>query len=84
MSTPLSDALFVLAALAITIAQVMVFRSTRRGMRHDPRGAGSTLEWTYAVLPAVGLVVLLAWTWHVMHANVVHVEVLPRQGGPVL
>lgn len=84
MSTPLSDALFVVAALTIAIAQVMVFRSTRRGMQQGTRGAGSTLEWTYAILPAVGLAVLLAWTWHVMHANVVHLEVLPRPGGSVL
>jgi hypothetical protein len=83
MSTPLSDALFTLAALAIVIAQAMILRSTRRGMRHGPHGSSSALEWTYAILPAVALVVLLAWTWRTMRENVVHLEVRPAASGPV-
>jgi heme/copper-type cytochrome/quinol oxidase subunit 2 len=82
MSTPLSDTLFTLAALAIVIAQVMILRSTRRGMRHGPRGASSALEWTYAVLPALVLIVMLAWTWRTMRENVVHFEVRPTSSGP--
>jgi hypothetical protein len=83
MSTPLSDALFTLAALAIGIAQLMILRSTRRGMRHGPHGASSALEWSYAVLPALALVVVLAWTWRTMRENVVHFEVRPSSSGPV-
>jgi heme/copper-type cytochrome/quinol oxidase subunit 2 len=83
MSTPLSVALFTLAALAIVIAQVMILRSTRRGMRHGPRGASSVLEWTYAVLPALALIVMLAWTWRTMRENVVHFELRPGASGPI-
>lgn len=83
MSTPLSDALFTLAALAIAIAQVMILRSTRRGMRNGPHGSSSALEWSYAILPAVVLVVLLAWTWRTMRENVVHFEVRPSASGPI-
>ncbi|MFI5244000.1 MAG: hypothetical protein ACHQQR_02160 [Gemmatimonadales bacterium] len=83
MSTPLSDALFTLAALAIGIAQLMILRSTRRGMQHGPRGASSALEWSYAILPALALIVVLAWTWRTMRENVVHFEVRPSSSGPV-
>lgn len=83
MSTPLSDTLFTLAALAIAIAQLMILRSTRRGMRHGPRGAASALEWAYAILPALGLIVVLAWTWRTMRETVVHLEVRPGASGPV-
>jgi hypothetical protein len=83
MSTPLSDALFALAALAIVIAQLMILRSTHRGMQHGPRGASSALEWSYAILPALALIVVLAWTWGTMRENVVHFEVRPSSSGPV-
>jgi hypothetical protein len=86
MSTPISDALFALfalAALAMAIAQLMILRSTRRGMQHGPRGASSALEWTYAILPALALIVVLAWTWRTMRENVRHFEVRPSASGSI-
>lgn len=70
MTSEISTELFVTASAAIVIAQVMILRSTRRGMRHGPRDTTSLLEWTYAVLPAVALVVVLAWTWRTMQPSV--------------
>jgi hypothetical protein len=83
MSTSLSDVLFTLAALAIAVAQLMILRSTRRGMRRGPRGASSALEWSYAILPALALAAVLAWTWRTMHENVVRFEPRPAVSGPV-
>ena len=74
MSSVLSDALFAIAALTIALAQVMILRSTRRGMQQGPRGAAPALEWVYAILPALALIVVLAWTWRTMHPNIERVE----------
>jgi hypothetical protein len=69
MPTPIAEFLFWAAAAVILVAQVLILRSTRRGMKVGPPGSGSVLEWAFAVLPAVCLVVLLFWTWHAMHAG---------------
>lgn len=69
MPTPLADFLFWAATCIIAVAQVLILRSTRRGMRAGPPGSGSLLEWTFAVLPALCLAALLFWTWHTMHAG---------------
>lgn len=37
-----------------------------------PRNA--TLEWAYAIVPALALVALLAFSWRAMHPTSVHVE----------
>ena len=67
MSPMISNILFAAAAIVIVVAQGMILRSTRRGMRHGPRDTASLLEWMYAILPAVALVIVLAWTWRTMH-----------------
>lgn len=81
MATPLSDLLFWFAALAIVIAQLMILRSTRRGMRHRPRGSVWALEWSYALLPALALVVVLVFTWRTMHPSVIRLHAPPAVPG---
>jgi heme/copper-type cytochrome/quinol oxidase subunit 2 len=74
MPTTLAEILFWSAATVIVVAQLLILRSTRRGMKIGPAGSGSPLEWTFAVLPALCLVALLFWTWHTMHAGTFHFE----------
>jgi hypothetical protein len=77
MSTAISESLFWLAVTAIAIAQFLILRSTRRGMRRGPAGSRSVLEWGYAVLPGVGLALMLVWTWRTMHTVTARLEVPP-------
>jgi heme/copper-type cytochrome/quinol oxidase subunit 2 len=69
MPTPAADFLFWAATAVIAVTQFFILRSTRRGMKLGPPGSGSALEWTFAILPAICLAVLLFWTWHTMHAG---------------
>jgi len=59
--------MFAVAATAIVVAQYFILRSTRRGMAFGGRRAAPLLEWMYAIVPALALVVVLAWTWRTMH-----------------
>lgn len=77
MATTLSEILFAIAVVAIALAQGMILRSTRRGMRHGPRAGRSMLEWSYAVVPAIGLILVLVWTWRTMHDGTVRFEAPP-------
>jgi hypothetical protein len=77
MATTLSEALFWLAVAAIAIAQFLILRSTRRGMRRGPAGSGSLLEWGYAVLPGIALALTLAWTWRTMHVVTIQLDAPP-------
>ena len=77
MATSLADALFWVAAAAIVVAQALILRSTRRGMRQGPTGAGSALEWAFAVGPAVAIVAVLLWTRQAMHPEQVHLRATP-------
>jgi hypothetical protein len=77
MATPLADALFWIAAVAILVSQALILRSTRRGMRHGPPGSDSPLEWAFALGPAVVLVAVLFWTHEVMHPEQVNFRVTP-------
>jgi heme/copper-type cytochrome/quinol oxidase subunit 2 len=69
---PYSDILFWAAVGATLIAQIFILRSTARGMRTAVvQTPGRTaLEWMWAILPAVALVVLFVWTWRTMHPSV--------------
>lgn len=69
MPTTLAEILFWTAAAVIVVSQFFILRSTRRGMKLGPPGSGSTLEWAFAIVPAIGLVGLLVWTWYTMHAG---------------
>jgi heme/copper-type cytochrome/quinol oxidase subunit 2 len=70
MPTPIAEFLFWTAAAVIAVAQALILRSTRRGMKIGPPGSGSALEWTFAIVPAICLAGLLVWTWYAMHSGV--------------
>jgi heme/copper-type cytochrome/quinol oxidase subunit 2 len=74
MPTPIAEFIFWAAAAVIVVAQLLILRSTRRGMKIGPPGSGSLLEWTFAIAPAICLIGLLFWTWHTMHAGTFHFE----------
>ena len=67
MATPLADALFWIAALVILAAQMVILRSTRRGMQVAGPVRSPLLEWIFALGPAVGVIVLLYFTRLAMH-----------------
>lgn len=81
MATQLADTLFAALALAIVISQAFILRSTARGMRHGGQATRPALEWTYAIVPAIALAVLLIFSWRAMHPEVVNVQgVAPHIG----
>lgn len=57
--------LFWLAAAVCLVAHVAIVRSVFRARQASGRWA---LDATWAVVPALGLVLILIWTWHVLHA----------------
>jgi heme/copper-type cytochrome/quinol oxidase subunit 2 len=67
MPSPYSDILFWTAVAATAVAQIFILRSTARGMRGPAARGRAGLEWMWAMLPAVSLVVLFVWTWRTMH-----------------
>jgi heme/copper-type cytochrome/quinol oxidase subunit 2 len=81
MATALSEVLFWIAAVFIVLAQALILRSTRRGMRHDPRQGATGLEWGYAVLPGIALALTLVWTWRTMHDTTVRFDSRPPAAG---
>ena len=78
MASTLADILFWLATAAIVVSQMLILRSTRRGMRAAARRGRSALEWSYAVVPALGLVAVLVWTWRTMHDGTVRFDTGPH------
>ena len=84
MATQLADILFAIIALAIAVAQAFILRSTARGMRHGSAGVVArtghpALEWTYAIVPALALALLLMASWRAMHPETVRVRGVPSQ-----
>jgi hypothetical protein len=69
MPTPIAEFIFWAASAVIVVAQLLILRSTRRGMKVGPPGSGSALEWAFAVVPAICLIALLVLTWRTMHAG---------------
>ena len=72
MRLSFADGLFGLSVACCAIAQFFIIRSVR-GSRyvpeptaHAPR-SGHKMEVAWAVLPAVGLAVLLYFTWRAVH-----------------
>lgn len=83
MATPLADALFWIAALAILVAQAIILRSTKRGMQVAGPVRSPLLEWIFAVGPAIGLIVLLYFTRLAMHPTELQGSgVAPLSTGP--
>jgi hypothetical protein len=56
--------LFWLAAAACLVAHVAIVRSVVRA-RQPTRWVADA---TWAVVPAIGLLAIFLWTWHVLHA----------------
>ena len=81
MATTLADVLFWTAAVAIGVSQLLILRSTHRGMRAGAATRRSALEWSYAVVPAVALVLVLVWTWRTMHDGTVRFETVTPASG---
>jgi heme/copper-type cytochrome/quinol oxidase subunit 2 len=76
VATQLADYLFYFVALAILVSQAFILRSTARGMRQGVAVTGNraSLEWAYAVVPAIALVALLWFSWHAMHPESIQVR----------
>lgn len=56
--------LFWLAAVVCLVAHTAIVRSVVRA-----RNSGRwVVDATWAVVPAVGLIAIFVWTWHVLHA----------------
>lgn len=83
MNTAVLDALFWIALAACAVAQYFILRAVFAPEAPAPvgspaeagRAAGRLrrpsrpLEIAWAVLPAVGLIVLLAWAWQMQHPS---------------
>lgn len=81
MASTLANFVFWIAAVAIVCAQILILRSTRRGMRLGPPGSSSLLEWTFAILPVIAVALLLVGTWSAMHPETFRVDAIaPRIG----
>lgn len=80
MATEFADILFFVVAVAIAVAQGFILRSTAKGMRHaagpgiNARTGRPAAEWTYAIIPAVVLALLLIGSWRAMHPPTVEVR----------
>jgi heme/copper-type cytochrome/quinol oxidase subunit 2 len=83
VATQLGTILFFVIAAAIVVAQLFILRSTARGMRYAAPAAdgarasasrNSSLEWAYAVVPAIALVVLLIFSWRAMHPSTMQLQ----------
>jgi heme/copper-type cytochrome/quinol oxidase subunit 2 len=81
MATSISDLIFWICAAAILVAQVMILRSTRRGMLIGPASARTPLEWAFAVGPAVAVLLLLIVTWRTMHPTSMLLHTVPVASG---
>lgn len=68
MNQPLADAIFWIAAIACVIAEAAILRSTYVSRRVEKSSlvpaARRSGEIAWAIIPALGLSVLLVFTWH--------------------
>ena len=83
MATSISDLIFWICAAAILVAQIMILRSTRRGMLIGPASARTPLEWAFAVGPAFAVLLLLIATWRTMHPASMLLHTVPIARGAV-
>ena len=73
MRNSFADGLFWLSVACCAIAQFFIIRSVR-GNRHVPEPSasaphsGRAMEIMWAILPAIGLAVLLVFTWRAVSA----------------
>lgn len=74
MAGAFADILFFIATAAIALMQWLILRSTWRGMHQGVARGNVVREWTFAIAPAVMLVVLLVFTWRAMHPATLDVQ----------
>ncbi len=71
--------IFWLAVALVAVSQVMILRSTMRAIRAAASDrARRGIEWAYAIVPAVALVVVLAATWHATRDYAVRADLKAR------
>jgi hypothetical protein len=71
--------LFWLAAALVIMSQIMILRSTVRAMRAaESERARRGIEWAYAIVPAIALVVILGLTWQATQQHVARLELEAR------
>ncbi len=84
MSFSFADGLFWLSVVCCALAQLFILRSVGAS-RHAPDGATQlprqrgVMEMVWAVLPAVGLAVLLVFTWRAVRHNALPAASVPVQ-----
>ena len=75
VSSTLADALFWGCVAAVTIAQLALFRSAARiaGPRARtpdvPVASRRAMELVWAIVPAIGLALVILWAWRTMHPS---------------
>jgi heme/copper-type cytochrome/quinol oxidase subunit 2 len=71
--------IFWLAVALVAVSQVMILRSTVRAMRAAASAqARRGIEWAYAIVPAVALVVVLVATWQATHDHAMRADLESR------
>jgi len=71
---PLSLLLWLSIAL-VAVSQVMILRSTVRAMRAaESEQARRGIEWAYAIVPAIALVLVLLATWDASRTHATRLE----------
>lgn len=80
MPAPLVAALFWIAVVAASVAQVMILRSTARVLR-TAAPKRPALEWGFAIVPALALVAVLILSWRAtMRPPALRMDVRPVPG----
>jgi hypothetical protein len=72
MSFSFADAIFWIAAACCAVAQVAILHSVIVSPARTPDAGDATVarragEIAWAVIPGVGLALVMIWTWHTMH-----------------
>ena len=84
MNQPLAEAIFWIAAVACVVAELAILRSTYAARRVEKSdlvpSASRGGEITWAIIPAVMLVFLLAVTWRRIEAREAHMGTMDHSG----
>ncbi|MEA2763118.1 MAG: hypothetical protein QOD47_2402 [Gemmatimonadaceae bacterium] len=84
MNQPLAEAIFWIAAVACVVAEIAILRSTYAARRVEKSelvpAASRGGEITWAIIPAVMLVILLAATWRRIEARETHMRTMDHSG----
>ncbi|HEY0529388.1 MAG TPA: hypothetical protein VGD02_11205 [Gemmatimonadaceae bacterium] len=80
MNQPVAEAIFWVAALACVIGELMILRSsfavTRKTQSKLVPSAPRSGELAWAIIPAIGLVAVLFFTWQRMDARNAHMRMM--------